>query len=824
MFFNFRKLAELFSVRKLIFSTTLIGIIFYQIDLNACINKSLSGNFSRTDIELPFVNDTATGIITIKVIETAGTDMVKYVGWSNGEDFTDGKIKFGNTPVYNKSDDGYFRIDSFITRKNKIAKKFDYLLLFDEAKKLIGHITYEYYPKKEGHFIRQLILFLHNSKFDCYDKMARKHFPYSKESPYYAGLFGGKWTYFSKEEYPVTMLIPPDYKDEGKKEFSGNKFPENFDKQPTLFIHGLTGKYNTYSKAKVENNETSYWWMEVKQFNNSLKHTAWQVYYPFDANLDFIAKWLKYDIEYLNKLYNKELNIITHSMGGLVAMELITSDYFNAKDVLNRVFLSQPPLHGSLGGNKQYRTGRGRVFQMLGFDREAPSIRDMSYGSDFYYNLHNRKWPSLDDDKYLTDDYFVLIGTTQDEYKLPKMLHEEAEMQTDGIVAMSSASLMEHNIRFATFEGNHDDGRGCWSAISPKEGKGFLAEITQEFFTKDIAGFQRYLHGDPMVETYIDYRTNKLKIKYKLENVNLKQGSYTIRLKRKKGDEWNDEILKWDDLIVLSDRKKKVIMLCPKISGTTKDEKFINRNQLEDVIKLYPEHEGYLSLNKFTSEDYISYFFTKKPDQVEDCVSGMPAGNYKVLFYFSDLKICIDLGMLKFRHLKTALAEFDLSKHKSPFFDMNLQTSFSNYIPKQGEKTDSTFVPDTLITIHKGAKKAIFQIISVHAQKSGRPFFMRVKNPNNYNVSSKLSSVTWVHNPKAAYKYYIIDNPTPGKWSIGGRVSSKSSKRMYYSIKIHQELGKDDLKAARKLERKEHKELREKGKLGKMIDGIIKKE
>jgi hypothetical protein len=112
-------------------------VFFYQI--------ARSENFPSVSL----INDTATHQITIKLIETAGTNLVEYIGWSRGEDFDDGKLK---TPQLFTRDpkDNYFRLDSFAVKEGSTEKKIDYLVLFDAKKNLLGHISYEYYPEKEG--------------------------------------------------------------------------------------------------------------------------------------------------------------------------------------------------------------------------------------------------------------------------------------------------------------------------------------------------------------------------------------------------------------------------------------------------------------------------------------------------------------------------------------------------------------------------------------------------------------------------------------------------------------------------------------------------
>ena len=90
------------------------------------------GIFSKGLPSSGLINDTTKGQITVKLIETAGTNLVKYIGWSKGEDFEDGKLK--STQLFTKdTKDGYFRLDNFVPKKSSIVKKIDYLVLFDNV-------------------------------------------------------------------------------------------------------------------------------------------------------------------------------------------------------------------------------------------------------------------------------------------------------------------------------------------------------------------------------------------------------------------------------------------------------------------------------------------------------------------------------------------------------------------------------------------------------------------------------------------------------------------------------------------------------------------
>jgi pimeloyl-ACP methyl ester carboxylesterase len=421
----------------------------------------------------------ADGGIALKIIETANTNMVKKVGYR----YQDNN---GNTPtiLFTVNPNGYaFLIpptadvnegDDFVDNE---------IVLFDENNNRIGHINFSYSFKYEGNNSRQAILFFHNDGEifggDLTDN--DRYFPYHRNSPNNIRIDGRKvrYNYYRDGEYPVSMLIPPHYRQEEYIR-EGYRLPTTHDKKPVLFIHGLTGTFSHQDEAQQINTEdlgdqVSYWFDTERKLNaitndeGERKFHAWQYYYPNEDDLVHCGMMLKKAVEYIldDLSYTEPLNFVAHSMGGLVTMDFLTRDNNYDSERMGKVILSMSPIHGSLGSNRFYGTllnEAGKVAKeyikyvsdRLNQDGRAPCYRDMSIGSAFLLNLHSsaRPWSAE-----LINNTFSLIGLTRNDYKLPSNLHTEASNHQDGIVSFSSGSLLSKNIGLLGYYGNHDDGK-----------------------------------------------------------------------------------------------------------------------------------------------------------------------------------------------------------------------------------------------------------------------------------------------------------------------------------------------------------------------------
>jgi len=454
--------------------------------------------------------------IFLEIIESAETDIIKYVGYKYIENFL-------NTG-FPKTSLRYFSV--FYDRQKKFAFinvfgsnfKSDFkneIYLFDENKKQIGHMYYEYDYQLNKDHVRNAILILHNDA--DINQPGGAIFPYNNDDK---RNFEG-WNYYSIGEYPVSMLIPP-----------LNKFPEKYDRSPLLLLHGLSGKYE-YAKwkyfyippssksgelAKPGGEDISYWFTTPKILNRNSNWNwdTWQMYYPNNDGAATVSECLKYDLSHLRLLYQRKINLVTHSYGGNITWQYLTNYSQDAKNVLNKVLFMAPPIHGSFAANRAYEniTLTGTLTEL--FDDPNPKglcYRDASLGSDIIRNYWDKSFPSLDDDSDIYDDYFVILGATN-KYYITERIHEEAKNHNDGLVAISSASLLDKKIGFASISGNHDD------AIHAQSNHGEEINIGNPYLIPSII-------NDYFINKYDDF-LNKIK-NYSLINAILKHDKIVIK-------------------------------------------------------------------------------------------------------------------------------------------------------------------------------------------------------------------------------------------------------------------------------------------------------
>ncbi|PWL30298.1 choice-of-anchor D domain-containing protein [uncultured Roseivirga sp.] len=422
-------------------------------DANSPHQVTLSG----TGVSTTFWEEHLSGGIAVQVIETNDVKVAKYVAYLL-EEVSDG-LKYVNFEII----DGYAFVGSFPTGT---AFKDDKLYLLNSEKEVIGHIKYDYDRFADLSKTRQALLVLHNRGFQPYGESHNEYDP--------------NWDYYQKGEYPVSMLVPPN-----------NTMLSVFTKDPLLLVHGWTGWYQKDIADFEDSDDVGYWGATPRLINQAGDFDAWQIYYPYDMAIADSDPILDFSIDWLYKQYDKQLNIATHSMGGLVIMNWLMKERDDAPDMVNKVLFSVPPFHGSYAANRHYRTSiTGNLVEFFaGKDNDAPAARDLSMGSDFIWDLHNQikeyEIPDLNGMNGVSDDYIVLAGVTEKNFD-SQFAHEEANKHADGVVAISSASLLNYGISLLTFAGNHDDGR---YATDHLESPAFLPDLFVDYFSQSYSQF-----------------------------------------------------------------------------------------------------------------------------------------------------------------------------------------------------------------------------------------------------------------------------------------------------------------------------------------------
>jgi pimeloyl-ACP methyl ester carboxylesterase len=715
-----------------------------------------------------------TGGIYLKIIETKGTKLIAKAGYefnylteANTNQIT------GSTIFYNK------RVEKFEVSKDGevfigepvLAENQDWdgsikrLLFFDNQENLIGHIIFEYSFIHEKLQARQAIIFLHNDQAICNPTdNTEKFFPYSINNPNNPTIKGEKvrYNYYNDGEYPVSMLIPPTVFD--KNNISrGFVIPDLFNKVPVLFVHGVSGTYS-YDKdvadvSKTENSgdQVSYWFDTAKKLNqieNASKYDAWEFYYPPEDDNSQIALMLRNVVDVLYDSFYKTMpiNLVTHSMGGLIAMQYFTNSSFDEKNKVGKVLLIDPPIHGSLTANNFYLSNN--LLQNLGGwktgkDRFAPAYRDLSIGSDFLYNLNIRTW-----DNTIIDKTFVIIGLTRNNYVLPNFFHIEAGNHSDGVVSFSSASLLDKGIGFAGFYGNHDDGK--FSNINVED-KDFLSDLIDNYLTLNKSDFQKSCTDDTTIEILVDGNKNVIK----------PAGNQLNAITSNRSDvDYQKSLL----TLTLSSRNSNSYFL--RFHNWTNTYRILEQNFTNF---LQDNSYDYVSLGSFDRNIYArdlslkskyTYYFNKRNTSIgqypSDAGFDYPKAHLSgklFVFYFDGSNFPEYIGNLDRKNMEHQYLP-ELTQTKAATL-ANQETP----VKKINQKLNSEF-SENQIFIDNQTSSAEFILYGETAFNSRLKYGISLIKPDGTKIDSATTNIVYTNDPFTSVKKITIQNPLPGKWNV----------------------------------------------------------
>ena len=642
------------------------------------------------------------------------------------------------------------------------------IILFDQNNTRRGQIHFEYEPENELGHRRDAILILHNDNEIC----AGNAFPYSTDSPEYDPL----WKYYQIGEYPVSMLIPPN-----------NTFQSNYTKMPLLLIHGWEGAFvlNSNPDAVASANETSYWFTTVYELNKSnYPFDAWQYYYPYNDAHKHLAICLKSALEKLKTYYlNQKIRLVTHSMGGLVTLQYLTEYSPHAINYVEKVLFSAPPAHGSLGANLYYKTpGSPLLESAIEMDANAPAVRDMKLGSDATWFIYDNALPDLNNSGVTSDDYFSLIGTTYKWYLSDKKflafdrigwwagiqtphssVHPEAANHHDGIVAISSASLLNKGVGFATFHGNHNDAKNMQSFKRGNKNRQnigestLLPEIIKQYFTQNQTGFFSYLQGEDNITAVV--KPDRTVLKPAGQNtignlntsngVNYQKGILTIELTEGTGvPEYRAYYHAASKTLGLSVDKIKA----KGYSSIGVFKRVINNN---------------IPTNRYFYNDKV---FLAKDNSKDDrsltyngCAIELKEGVNTIFIEDQQQQICF---------YDTVLFRFCETRHKTLNTTMPaLRTAENNYTDSKSGKVlqagaaalDSLLLP---FYIDDQAVSVRYSLSSFESVIEDIPVWIKLKLPDGTIADSTFAGSNYHHNKRLGIITMELNNPMPGLWHI----------------------------------------------------------
>ncbi|MBI2130554.1 PD40 domain-containing protein [Candidatus Woesearchaeota archaeon] len=243
-------------------------------------------------------------------------------------------------------------------------------------------------------------------------------------------------------EQLIYVVNAPMWNNSHEKQFYFLEPPKEIhsERQPVLLVHGLNG--------------TSGYWANIPEALSDRGYDVWVLGYPTQSIRESAAL-LGRPIGVVRGNYNgKKIHVAAHSKGGLVVRAYTTWDRnndnqpdFYGNDIESFLMLGTPN-HGSEAAGK---IGRGELnFARIltwarGQNPDAPAYDELSPGSEFMWEL----------DEYGVNKSIlrqaVIAGTRGISY-LP---HMEARNHDDGVVAISSASLLEYGIPLGLLDLNH---------------------------------------------------------------------------------------------------------------------------------------------------------------------------------------------------------------------------------------------------------------------------------------------------------------------------------------------------------------------------------
>ncbi len=239
-----------------------------------------------------------------------------------------------------------------------------------------------------------------------------------------------------------------------------SELPYEESRKTVILIHGLD------DPGKV--------WMNLEPALLARGYDLWVFEYPDDQAIHKSADLLNRELKQHRSQMGNQLQIVAHSMGGLVSREMLTHPDFQSgsakqRPAINKLIMVGTPNHGShLARFRFFSEIRDQLFSdnfyWLGglIDGDGQAGEDLIPGSDFLHQLNTRKRP------YNTE-YIVIAGVLSSKElkdlslqfeplinlnERAQSLYSEAIVSLgDGMVSIESAKLVD--ARFYQITGTH---------------------------------------------------------------------------------------------------------------------------------------------------------------------------------------------------------------------------------------------------------------------------------------------------------------------------------------------------------------------------------
>lgn len=494
------------------------GILYHapiMIDQNTTVKaitylNGVSGSASIVKTELYRINNTTNVILSFDISFTENP-----VPITSFELKTDFLYSFQKVPINNQiqlQENELASIFSFC-RKIKRINLYSY-------NTLVAHIDFEY-TKADYNSGRkyQVQLFIHGT-----------------HQPYTSG-----WEYYSANERMLSMLVEPDF--------------INVFTKPMLLVHGVGGSFPYFDRdfiLKLNGNPNT----PVDDIND-----IWEFYYPYDQHIERSAPLLANAIQNIRQHYpqgsgSKRVNLIAHSMGGLVSRYYI-QNCPNEDTGIQKFLMLGTPNHGShssfrISSGFDYPVSKVQNEVLINVDEKSPAVRQMYPGSPFLRELNAQTPRNLYPDSVIAKDYLVVAGTKNEVRTfLPDSIsgweHYLPSANDDIVVSTASASLLDKGIPLALVPFNHQSMCGnvlpiASLIISPMH-PGFLSAFFESNYNPNANPFGSSVNAFYLNTTNDNALPSLLQIEF-----NHDLGSQTIFLDKDSANSLSLKFIKDEDI------------------------------------------------------------------------------------------------------------------------------------------------------------------------------------------------------------------------------------------------------------------------------------